>query len=255
MKVATWNVNSIRTRLDRLLAFLDREQPDIVCLQELKTTAENFPTEAIEAAGYRCAVHGQRTYNGVAILSREKPVEISRGFGDTAWDDQARLVGATVDDIRIYSAYFPNGGEIGSEKWAFKLGWIERLRQFLQENHRPKERLLICGDTNVALNESDVANPDKWADSVLFAEPARDAIRGLLDWGLVDVFGRLNPRGGVFSWWDYRQLAFPKGDGLRIDHVLATEPLASIASEARIDREERKGKQPSDHAPVLAVFG
>lgn len=254
MKVVTWNVNSVRTRLDRLLAFLEREDPDIVCLQELKATEDKFPSDAVEAAGYHFAVNGQKTYNGVAVLSKSEPREISCGMDDTDWDDQARLLGVTIDDVRVYSAYFPNGGSIGSDKWEFKLGWIKRLRQYLADHHDPGDRLLVCGDSNVAIADSDVANPEKWADTVLFAEPARAALKDLMDWGLTDVFGKLNPDGGIYSWWDYRQLAFPKGDGLRIDHILATEPMAQLASEARVDRDERKGKQPSDHAPVIVTF-
>ncbi len=254
MKIVTWNVNSIRTRMDRLLAFLEREDPDVVCLQELKVTDENFPSEPIEKAGYHLAINGQKTYNGVAILSKKELSNVSSGMADTAWDDQARLVGADIDGIRIYSAYFPNGGAIGSDKWEFKLGWIKRLKQHLETRHRPDEPLLVCGDTNVALEERDVANPEKWADSVLFAKPAREALRDLMGWGLVDVFGKLNPEGGVYSWWDYRQLSFAKGDGLRIDHILASEPIAKRANQAWVDRDERKGKQPSDHAPVIVTL-
>lgn len=254
MKVITWNVNSIRSRLERLLAVLERHDPDVVCLQELKTVEENFPYEPLRDAGYRAAVLGQKTYNGVAILSKSEPEDVQRGVDDNPEDPQARLISAVVGDVRIFSAYFPNGGTVGSDKWEYKLKWIRRLTAKLAADYSPDDRILICGDSNVAIRETDVANPDKWTDSVLFHPDARDALRDLTDWGLVDVFAKLNPDGGVYSWWDYRQLSFPKNDGLRIDHVFATKILARNAETAVVDRDERKGKSPSDHAPVIVDF-
>ena len=254
MKIATWNVNSIRARLERLLAWLDRHSPDVVCLQELKVADGDFPVEALAAAGYAAALHGQRTYNGVAILSKLPVSDVSKGFGDEALDAQARLVDARVGDLRVISAYFPNGGEVGSEKWAYKLAWMERLREYLAARAHPSEPLLLCGDVNVAPEDRDVANPDAWRDSVLCHPDARKALQRILDWGLVDTFRLHHADGGFYSWWDYRQLGFPRNDGLRIDHVLATESLAKRCTAAVIDRDARKGKQPSDHAPVLAEF-
>lgn len=252
--VLTWNVNSIRTRLERLQAVLERHKPDIVCLQELKVTDDLFPLDAMRAAGYHAAIHGQKTYNGVAILSREKPSDIRIGIGDDVDDPQARLASATVGGIRVLSAYFPNGGTVDSDKYEYKLAWMDRVRELLESSYSADERLLLCGDTNIAIDDADVANPDQWADSVLCAGPGRAALRRIMDWGLVDVFRHHHPEGGLYSWWDYRRLGFPRGDGLRIDHILATGPLANACVSATIDREERKGSKPSDHAPVIATF-
>ncbi len=254
MKIATWNVNSIRARLDRLLHWLEKAQPDVLCLQELKVTDEAFPSEALQKAGYQAAVFGQKTYNGVAILSREELSEVTRGM--PGFDDlQARVVAATVRGVRVISAYFPNGEQVGTEKYAYKLAWIERMREYLNQCYSPAQPLALCGDFNVARDERDVAHPAQWGGSVLFHETARDALENLRLWGLIDVVRQQHPEGGIYSWWDYRMLAFPKNNGLRIDYIFATEPLARRCCEAEIDREERKGPKPSDHAPVLAVFG
>lgn len=253
MKIATWNVNSIRARLDRLLAWLQKVQPDVLCLQELKVRDGEFPFEPIQAAGYHAAVFGQKTYNGVAILSRVEPQAVERGLPD-ADDDQARLISAKVQGIRVVSAYVPNGQVVGTNKYAYKLDWLRRLREHLESRFQPTIPLVLCGDFNVARDERDVARPDAWAQSVLFHPTARQALEHLLDWGLVDVFRSHHPDGGVYSWWDYRMLAFPKNDGLRLDYLFATEPLARRCFRAEIDREERKGEKPSDHAPVVAEF-
>jgi exodeoxyribonuclease III len=255
MKLATWNVNSIRARLDRLLAFLDREGPDVVCLQELKVAEEDFPFEPLRARGYHAAVHGQRTYNGVAILAREEPTSVERGFGDGAEiAEQARLIAAEVGGICVASVYVPNGQMVGSDKWTYKLEWLGRLAAWLRARHDPSQPLVLGGDFNVAPDDRDVARPEEWQTSVLCHEEARAALRGVLAWGLDDVVRRHHEGPGPFSWWDYRQLAFPKGNGLRIDHLFATDALAARSMGARVDRDERKGKLPSDHAPVLAEF-
>ena len=255
MRIATWNVNSVRARLDRLVAFLGRHQPDVVCLQELKVPDEDFPLEAIEAAGYRAAVHGQRTYNGVAILSRVAAGDVRAGMEDGTLDEQARLIAAVVGGIRVVNVYVPNGQVVGSDKWEYKLAWLERLRAWFERECRPEEPLVLCGDFNVALDDRDAAQPADWADSVLCHEGARAALRRVTEWGLVDTV-RLHHEGpGPYTWWDYRMLAFPKGNGLRIDHVFATKGLAERCTGAWVDRDERKGKQPSDHAPVVVEFG
>lgn len=254
MKLIAWNVNSVRTRLERLLGVLERHEPDVVCLQELKCTDEQFPWGEVEAAGYHAVVNAQKTYNGVAILSREEAMDVARGFDDDeAPDAQARLIWATIGGVRICSAYFPNGQTLGSEKWAYKLAWMDRLRVRLSAMDLG-EPFALAGDFNVAPDPSDVAKPEKWESSVLFAPAAREALGAITGLGLVDTFRKHHPEGGVYSWWDYRRLAFPKGDGLRIDHVMASEALASRSVAASIDREERKGKQPSDHAPVIVEF-
>ena len=254
VKIATWNVNSIRMRRERLLRWLDRHQPDIVCLQELKAAEENFPFEPLREAGFHAAVHGQRTYNGVAILSRAEPLEIRKSFDDEVEDLEARFLSASIDDMRVLSVYVPNGSVVGSEKWAYKLEWMGRLRAFLEKNHDPAQPLALCGDFNVAPEDRDVANPEKWRESVLCHQEGREAVRELGRWGLVDAFRLHHPEGGFYSWWDYRQLGFPRNDGLRLDHVFVSDILARRSQGAEIDRQERKGKQASDHAPVIVRF-
>jgi len=254
LKIATWNVNSIRSRLERLLAFLERHHPDILCLQELKTPEETYPFEELDQAGYHSAVFGQKTYNGVAILSRVKPNVILRGMEDGVEDPQSRLIAAEVSGVTVISAYFPNGGTVGSEKWDYKLGWMNRLKNYLETHFKNGIPLLLCGDTNIAIDDRDVANPGEWAESVLCHPDGRRGLQDIIDWGFVDVFGEKHPAGGIYSWWDYRRLAFPRDDGLRIDHIFAASEMAKKCTSATIDRDERKGSKPSDHAPVIAEF-
>jgi exodeoxyribonuclease-3 len=254
MLIATWNVNSIKARLDRALMWLEKVSPDIVCLQELKVTDDNFPYDEIRAAGYHAAVHGQKTYNGVAILSRSKPADVTFGFDDDDEDIQARAITATIGGIRIMCLYVPNGQSVGSDKWEYKTKWYARLRSYLDREFSNEQPLLLCGDFNVAPEHADLANPEKWVQSVLFHPDARTMLRSVTDWGLVDTMRLHHVGQGPYSWWDYRMLAFPKGDGVRIDHVFATQALADRCTNAWVDRDERKGQKPSDHAPVLAMF-
>lgn len=255
IKIATWNVNSVRSRLERLLAFLDRHDPDYVCLQELKTVEETYPFEEIKKAGYHSVVYGQKTYNGVAVLSKREPDNVIRSFNDDSDDPQARFLAVEFDELTVMSAYFPNGGTVGSDKWDYKLDWMARLYSFIERSFKPDSSMLfLCGDSNVAIDDKDAAEPENWAESVLCHSEARQSFRRILDWGFRDVFRDKNPDGGIFSWWDYRRLAFPRGDGLRIDHILANTPLADKCIGASVDRDERKGSKPSDHAPVLAEF-
>jgi len=253
MKLATYNVNSIRARLERLVAWLGREQPDVVCLQELKVPDHEFPMMEVQAAGYQAAVYGQKTYNGVAILAKQPPEDVRIGFGGGA-DPDARLIAARVNGIRVISAYVPNGQVVGSEKWAYKLDWYDRLRAHLEQTYSPDEPLVLCGDFNVAPEDRDVARVEEWANTVLAHEDGRAKLRALTAWGLVDTIRLHHNDQGPYSWWDYRMLGFAKGNGLRIDHILATRPLAARCTEAYVVRDERKGKLPSDHAPVVAVF-
>lgn len=251
MLIATWNVNSIRARLERLLAFLGRHDPDVVCLQELKVADGEFPLAEVNDAGYRAVYHGQATYNGVAILSKTEAASVEAGMGDDHPDDQARLIAATIEGIRVVSAYFPNGKTVGSDKWAYKLEWMQRLEGYLRRQGTPDQPLALCGDFNVAPEDRDVARPEEWRESVLCHADARAALARIAGFGLIDTL-RLHDQGpGPYSWWDYRMLGFPKGNGLRIDHVYATRPVADRCTKAWVDRNERKGKLPSDHAPVL----
>jgi exodeoxyribonuclease III len=253
MRIATWNVNSIRARLERLLAWLGHHEPDVLCLQELKVTDDEFPLEALSEVGYAAAVHGQPTYNGVALLTRTPVDGLTRGLGDRDEPGQARLVSGVVSGIRVASIYVPNGSEVGSDKYEYKLEWLERLGRWV-ERAAAAGPLVVCGDLNIAPDDLDIARPDEWQNTVLTTEEVRGGFRRLLTAGLVDVFRQHHPEGGVYSWWDYRRLAFAKGDGIRLDHVLTTADLASHCTEAWVDREERKGEKPSDHAPVVAEF-
>ena len=251
MKLATWNVNSIRARQERLHRWLSANEPDVLCLQELKVTDDAFPLLPLRALGYHAAVHGQKTYNGVAVLSRVEPVAAERGFGDGGDDSQARLVTALVGGVHVVSAYVPNGQEVGSDKWAYKVEWLKRLRAWLDRRFAKSDLVALCGDFNVAPEARDVHDPAKWEASVLFHPEARAALENVRAGGLVDAFRLHHQAGGFYTWWDYRMLAFPKKEGLRIDHVLLSEPLAAKCTAALIDRDERKGQQPSDHAPVV----
>ncbi len=262
VRVITWNVNSVKVRQERLAGVLERHEPDVVCLQELKSP--ELPKEVradLERLGYHAAVYGQKTYNGVAILSKSEPKDVVLGFegDDGPDDDHARLISALVNGVRVYSAYFPNGGEVGSDKFEYKLAWIRRLRALLDARHGSEggstEPIILAGDMNVAPFDTDVAFIERWADTTHCVPEARDALRHVEGFGLVDTHHHKHPDGKLYSWWDYRQLAFPKGDGLRIDIIYATPELAKTCTDARIDRDERKGKQPSDHAPVIADFG
>ena len=254
MMLASWNVNSINARRERLLRWLADKQPDVLCLQELKGVDEGFPSADVYELGYHSAIFGQRTYNGVAILAKSAIDDVRRGFDDGDADAEARFLSARVGEVRVLCCYVPNGQEISSDKYGYKLRWLDRLLAYLERHHTPTEPLVLCGDFNIAPEDIDVYDPDGWRESVLFHAAVREKWRLLIQWGLVDTFRQHVPDAGKYSWWDYRMLSFPKGRGLRIDHVLATAPLAARCSAASIDREERKGKQPSDHAPVSAVF-
>ena len=252
-KIVTWNVNSIAARLERVLDFLKRETPDILCLQELKGMEEKFPFKEMEEAGYHAAVHGQKTYNGVAILSREIPSNVMKGFSKGK-DPQARFISAQFDSYTIMSAYIPNGQEVGCEKYDYKLAWLKDLRKHLADNHKKDENLLLMGDFNVIPEDRDVHDPEAWEGGILFSEPEKEALRNVLDFGLIDTFRLHHPEDKLYSWWDYRALCFPKNMGARIDFILATAPLAAQCTDAQISRADRKGPKPSDHAPVIATF-
>ncbi len=253
MRVATWNVNSVNARLDRLIAFLARWQPDIVALQELKCIDEKFPLAAIQNAGYQAAVFGQKTYNGVAILYKDlNPQEIIRSFGDEHDDPMARVITARFDKLDFISAYIPNGKEVGAPQYEYKLQWLQRLRRFLDKNLAGDRPLIIGGDYNVAPTDADVHDPKLWEEKILCSTPERQALEQVCAFGLTDLFRHAHPDERAFSWWDYRALGFQMNKGLRIDMLLATMPVVQMCHNVWIDRDERKGEKPSDHAPVLA---
>ena len=252
MKVATWNVNSIRARRQHVIDWLDAVQPDVLCLQELKVTDVDFPYDEIRECGYEAAVFGQKTYNGVAIVSRYPVSNVVQGLSDGEDDPQARLISGEIDGVTILSAYFPNGGEVGSDKFEYKLRWMARLREALAKRFDPeRDQVALCGDFNVAPWDDDMGRPAEWRSSVLACDAVREALTNLASFGLHDVVRPFHPAGGVFSWWDYRGRGFERGNGLRIDHIYCTPKLAERTIGAVVDREERARKSPSDHAPVM----
>jgi exodeoxyribonuclease III len=253
MRIATWNVNSIAARLPAVTAWLAEQQPDVLCLQEIKCVTDRFPAAHFADLGYHAAVFGQPTYNGVAILAREAPAEVERGFPGAA-DVPARLIAATVGAVRVVDVYVPNGAPLGSDRYTGKLAWLEQLRAYLDTRHRPDELLVLCGDFNVATEPRDVHDPVARASQVLFTPAERAALAPVAAWGLVDTFRLHSAEAEQYSWWDYRQAAFRRNLGLRIDHVWATPPLAATCTAAWIDRAPRAGERPSDHAPVIADF-
>ena len=248
--VATRNYRPTGRRT-RLLDVLDRHRPDVVCLQEIRTTAQPSLLEWLSRSGYHVVLHGQKAYNGVAILSRASPSQIEIGMESGAREREARFAAVRVGDLRVLSVYAPNGKEVGSPSWWAKLAWFERLRRWLTRNADPQRALLLCGDLNVALEDRDVCDPEAWRQSVLFHADARRALASLMDWGLVDTFRMHNQDGGHFTWWSHRKCAFRYNRGLRIDFVLATRSVAQRCRSAEIDRGERGARRSSDHAPVF----
>ncbi len=251
MKIITWNVNSIRARMERFLAYLEESRPDVMCLQETKVVDDHFPGEEIEARGYRIERFGQRTYNGVAILSKAALKDVERGMPGDPDPSQARVISASVAGIRLINVYVPNGSEVGSEKFAYKLAWLECLRGYVDKAVSRDSSLLILGDFNIAPEDRDVYDPDAWRGQVLFHPDEHRALREIQKLGLVDAFRLHHEEGGLYSWWDFRGGMFWKNQGLRIDLVLLSKSLVDRCRSAEIDRSMRKGKQPSDHAPVV----
>ena len=254
MKLVTWNINSIRARTERLLLWIERERPEVVCLQETKVEDASFPRDALTAAGYQVATFGQRSYNGVAIASTAPLADVARGLGDGEEDEEARLIAATTHGIRVINVYVPNGQDLESDRYPYKLAWFERLRAYLDRTAKPTDPLVVCGDMNVTADDRDVWSPEQWKDRIHCSPAERDALGHLREFGLHDVFRTHHPEGGVYSWWDYRGVSFFKDQGLRIDHILATAPLAERCTACTIDRTARKGHDASDHAPVIATF-
>ena len=252
MRIASWNINSLRKRQDRLFAWVEATQPDIVCLQETKSPDEQFPALALKAAGYCSAYHGEKSYNGVAILARDELHEICSSLCDEVVDSQARVIAATVGQLRIFSIYAPNGQAVGSPAYEYKLQWYRRLRRCLAKEEF--FHLVVCGDFNVAPEDIDVYDAALWRGAIMASDGERAAFRDLCSLGLVDSLRINHKEAQLFSWWDYQMRAFEKNRGLRIDAVLASEQLAKQCIAAGIDREMRAGKDPSDHAPVWAEF-
>jgi exodeoxyribonuclease III len=250
MKLATWNVNSLAVRLPQLIDWLALHQPDVLCLQETKLTDDKFPHAAIEAAGYHVQWFGQKTYNGVALLSKSIATDVVRNIPGHD-DPQARVIAGTVDGVRIVGVYMPNGQSVESEKFPYKLAWLAALRRWLEQECASHPRLALLGDYNIAPEDRDVHDPVAWAGQVLCTPEERAHFKGLLALGLHDAFRLFEPGPKHFSWWDYRMLGFQKNKGLRIDHILVSEALRSRVTACVIDRPTRKNERPSDHAPVI----
>ncbi|MGH8250374.1 MAG: exodeoxyribonuclease III [Steroidobacteraceae bacterium] len=253
MRIATWNVNSLRVRLQHLGQWLAANAVEVIALQELKLADEQFPRAEIEALGYQVVYYGQKTYNGVAILAREPPADVACGLPGVE-DPQRRMIAATVGGIRLVNVYVPNGQSVDSEKYIYKLEWLERLRAWLAGELATHPQLLVAGDFNIAPEDRDVHDPAKWEGSVHVSERERAALQRISTLGLSDLFRRFEQPPKSWSWWDYRMGAFRRDHGLRIDLMLANEALAARCKACSIDRTPRAWERPSDHAPVTASF-
>jgi exodeoxyribonuclease-3 len=250
LQFATWNVNSLAIRLPQLLDWLAAEQPDAVVLQETKLTDDKFPIAALQEAGWQAAWFGQKTYNGVAVIAREQPQDVQRNLPGLA-DEQARVITATVQGVRLIGAYFPNGQAPGSDKFAYKMQWLEALRAFIASELAQHPRLVLMGDYNIAPEDRDVHDPVAWAGQIHCTNEERAHFRALTELPLHDSFRLFEQAPKSWSWWDYRNLAFRKNQGLRIDHILVSDALKPQVTACRIDRAMRKNERPSDHAPVI----
>lgn len=254
MKLATWNVNSIVARLPLVLKWLEAAKPDVLCMQETKCIDEKFPGEAFAELGYVSQSFGQATYNGVAIVSRLKCDDVQRGFPGDGPDAHSRLLAATIGGIRVVNVYIPNGQAVGTEKYAFKLDWMRRLREFFDLHYNNSDQVLLCGDFNVAPEDRDVHDPRLWRGRIMCSDAERSTLSNVMQFGFVDAFRIHNAADKEFSWWDYRAGAFRRNLGLRIDHVWVSEPLVNRSRAALIDKATRAWERPSDHAPVIAEF-
>ncbi|MEZ6185161.1 MAG: exodeoxyribonuclease III [Planctomycetota bacterium] len=259
MQIVTWNVNSLRVRLERVCAWLERHQPDVVCLQETKCPDDQFPEAELRALGYALAYTGEKGLNGVAILSKRPLEDVALALPGRDDDAQRRFVAATVDGVRVINVYVPNGQALASEAFFYKLDWLGRLQRLLVSQHDPGQPLVLLGDFNIAPDDQDVHDPVAWKNRLHTSPHERAAVERLRGWGLHDLLRERHPEGGLFSWFDYRDGSgaevVEKNQGLRIDLILATAPLRERLEAVRIDLEERRGDKPSDHAPVVATFG
>ena len=254
MRIATWNVNSVNARLETVLRWFEAERPDVACLQEIKCVDEKFPAEAFERLGYTCAVHGQKTYNGVALLSRTPLEDVTRGLPGDPSDDQARYIEAVVSGpqpVRVASIYLPNGNPVASEKYPYKLAWMARLHHHAASLLQHEEPLALMGDYNVIPGPLDAANPGDWGDDALFQPESREAFRSLLWSGLTDAWAEVGDGPGGYTFWDYQAGAWPKNNGIRIDHALLSPQAADRLVSCRIDRAPRGWEKPSDHTPLM----
>lgn len=254
MKIVTWNVNSLRARVDRAAAWLDLHEPDVVALQETKVVDEEFPRDLFTSRGYELETFGQPTYNGVAIAARQPIEDVTRGFPGDGPDDEKRLIAATVGGFRLIDVYVVNGKEVGTPHFEKKLAWLDALIPFMEAELARDLPTVLLGDFNIAPADIDIWDADRFRDQVLCSPPERERYARLLDLGLEDLFRRFHEEAGLYSWWDYRQLAFQKRRGWRIDLLLTNPAATALAEDCFVDKDERRGSKPSDHAPVFGVF-
>lgn len=253
LKVASWNVNSLNVRLPHVLAWCEVARPDILALQETKLTDDRFPAEELREAGYHSVYSGQKTYNGVAVLSREPVADIVTDI-EGLDDPQRRILGVTIGDVRIINLYVVNGSEVGSEKFDYKMFWLEQVTRWVAGEMQKFDKVIVLGDFNIAPDDRDVHDPELWKEKILCSTPERESLKRMMDLGLSDTFRLFEQEEKTWSWWDYRMAAFRRNMGLRIDLVLASSTLAEVCSAAYIDIEPRRQDRPSDHAPVVAEF-
>jgi exodeoxyribonuclease-3 len=259
MRIASWNVNSVRTRLDQVLAWLEAQQPDVLCLQETKVADELFPSTAFEQLGYQCAISGQKAYNGVALISRRPMDDVQIGFTGLLTDDpqatelsdQKRVISALIDGIRVLNLYVPNGSSLSSDKYTYKLAWLACLERYLAAQHEEGDPLCMVGDFNIGPEARDLHDPDRLSGGIMASDAERQALNDALAGRLTDVFRVFEPASGHWSWWDYRSGAWDRDQGWRIDHIYLSEDLLQCATGCIIDKNPRGNIQPSDHAPVV----
>ncbi|VUX55594.1 Exodeoxyribonuclease III [uncultured Woeseiaceae bacterium] len=253
MKIATWNVNSLNVRLPHVLEWLASAEPDVLVLQEIKQVSEAFPETSFVEAGYQAVASGQKTYNGVAVISRKPSADHVTDFPGFE-DPQRRILASTIDGVRVINLYVPNGHSVGSEKYEYKLGWLAALNVFLKDQLKTHDKLVVLGDFNIAPEDRDVYDAEKWGDDILCSPLEREALGELLKLGLTDVYRNFEQPEKAFSWWDYRRAGFQRNAGLRIDLILTSDTMTAACQASYIDREPRTWERPSDHTPVIAEF-
>lgn len=253
MKIATWNVNSMNVRQPHVIEWLQNHEPDVLVLQEIKQVTEKFPAEKLKAIGYHSIASGQKTYNGVAVISKTPATDPVIDFLDLE-DPQRRILATTINGVRVINLYIPNGSEVGSDKYEYKLGWLASLYRFIKAEMQEHDKLVVLGDFNIAPADADVHDPEKWGEAILCSPPERKALSDLLDLGLTDVFRKFEHPEKTFSWWDYRAAGFRRNAGLRIDLILTTDTMTERCTASYVDKEPRVWERPSDHAPVVAEF-
>jgi exodeoxyribonuclease-3 len=253
LKIATWNVNSMNVRKPHVVEWLKAHEPDVLVIQEIKQLTEKFPADDLGELGYHSIANGQKTYNGVAVVSKHRPLDPVLELPELD-DPQRRVLACSIGGVRVINLYVPNGSEVGSEKYAYKLGWLASLRKYLKSEMKRHKNVVVLGDFNIAPADADVYDPEKWGDAILCSPPEREALERILEVGFTDVFREFDQPDGTFSWWDYRAAGFRRNAGLRIDLILTSAAMTKRCKTSYVDKEPRAWERPSDHAPVVAEF-